>query len=98
MSDAKHTPTPWFVGGVTIWDTSGRSLIAECPQPEWLGARKLTNREANAAHIVKCVNAHDAFVAALRDLLARAEAELADPEDVWEVGAAHAALAKAGAA
>lgn len=46
--------------------------------------------------IVRAVNAHDDLVRALRDLLVRAEAELADPEDVWEVEAAHQALAKAG--
>lgn len=58
-------------------------------------AQIVSKNEADADFIVRAWNAHDDLVRALRDLLVRAEAELADPEDVWEVGAAHQALAKA---
>jgi len=51
----KHTPTPWIInpqyaGGIF---TSFGERIGECGQ-------------ANAEHIVKCVNNHDALVEALK--------------------------------
>ena len=62
---SKHTPTPWKVnrladGHIDI-DGIGQNALAHLQ----------TNQEANAAHIVKCVNAHDA----LREALERLKAE-----------------------
>lgn len=77
---AQHTPTPWSVhpvcileyalkrgvpvghplsyepGGFQIFTDDGRGNGLPLPEDD---------REANAAHIVLCVNAHDALVAAL---------------------------------
>lgn len=56
-----HTPTPWRIGdaGRTVFGPPNGN-----PSPETVAH---TSR-ANAAHIVRCVNGHDALVAALRDL------------------------------
>jgi len=72
----KHTPTPWEVGRNTheipgIWTKRGKVVVLFGGQngeddhgmPKY---EKTDKGEANAAHIVKCVNAHDQLVAALR--------------------------------
>ena len=75
-----HTPVPWTHDGWhRVQDSSGRAVIAD------------TEEMADAAHIVRCVNAHDELVAALWEI-AR---ETVDP---IAQNAACAALAKAGAA
>ena len=57
---SKHTPTPWHfstgIGGAVIYNDV---TLAKIPMDAhaW---------EANAAHIVKCVNSYDELVAALR--------------------------------
>jgi hypothetical protein len=61
----KHTPTPWHVGSKVpnyIYARDGLDIIAQCDS-----ANESTRAEenANAAHIVRCVNAHDALIAAL---------------------------------
>jgi len=72
---AKHTATPWVVEAVTVWDfedadivsinqQDGGSRIADIPNGGPSG-----DKRANAAHIVKCVNNHDALVAVLRDIV-----------------------------
>jgi hypothetical protein len=60
---AQHTATPWRIGfdnannilvdagGIYIASTEGYNINA--------------NSEANAAHIVKCVNTHDALISTL---------------------------------
>jgi hypothetical protein len=67
---SKHTPTPWKRAGrqpdnhgVNIVDYRG-FLVAQARAAGggWSDAK------SNAAHIVRCVNAHDELVAALRSL------------------------------
>lgn len=83
MTDTKHTPTPWRVeGGTTlIWgdcDTNDLSdygmgyPIAECRVSPistsiWCKAPYADEGDANASHIVKCVNMHDELVEALKE-------------------------------
>jgi hypothetical protein len=58
-----HSPTPWSVGKYVpelVRDAKDNG-VASCAR---LGDG---NEEANAAHIVRCVNAHDALVAALKE-------------------------------
>jgi hypothetical protein len=77
MSAVLHTPTPWEVLEENIYSTDGY-WIASAPAHF---AENEGQQKANRRHIVQCVNSHDELVAALRGLLARAERELADPED-----------------
>jgi len=70
----KHTPTPWttlFDGDeVQIGDSSGNFVAMTLPC-ESSGA---TERDyANAAHIVKCVNAHDELVRVVEAALSHVE-------------------------
>jgi hypothetical protein len=66
---SKHTPTPWAAYGTTL------STRAEGPRSLIGTTDPLRHHEeeeqnaANAAHIVKCVNAHDELVAALKGML-----------------------------
>lgn len=57
----KHTKTPWTTKGVFV-------LIEKRDQPKVIccmaDAPTSIEARANAAHIVKCVNAHDALVEA----------------------------------
>lgn len=55
----KHTPTPW--------DRMG-DLIIRVEGPASFDVAKVDS-EANAAHIVKCVNLHDELVEALSELM-----------------------------
>ena len=65
----EHTPTPWKVGAkhtigfVSVEDDQSCGMTI--PFIDVYG----TNPEANAAHIVKCVNMHDELVEALDNLL-----------------------------
>lgn len=56
-SKPSHTPTPWHVEDQDIM--SGEIEIA-------LVSAYNTNRKANAAYIVKCVNAHEELVRLVR--------------------------------
>ena len=61
----EHTPTPWKVylyGGVQI----GQEDTGEAVCSMWGDKQE---GEANAAHIVKCVNMHDELVEALEDAI-----------------------------
>ena len=71
---SEHTPTPWEVfstdnikgpGGNIVAECTGYSVKAKDPAQKAQGGR-----EANAEHIVRCVNAHDGLVGLLRDLTA----------------------------
>lgn len=79
-----HTPTPWKACTDMDGRHQGFSMLADSPefqQENWpyhpLIARTLHGRgeaplevaRANAAHIVKCVNAHDYLVEALKILV-----------------------------
>lgn len=65
-----HTPTPWTTGKGTVTiraNTDGdKAFIATTRTHGGYHQRDDDTCAANAAHIVRCVNAHDALVAALR--------------------------------
>jgi hypothetical protein len=101
----KHTPTPWIVtNGVQIWRDGHSSLaspricsLANAAQPvEQLTAEEMA---ANAAFIVRAVNAHEELVAAARALLDRLDDITTDAfskgGEAVEREALRAALAKA---
>lgn len=105
-----HTPTPWLytphaatIGGV-IWHQFGMApvLIASIYSDTNKSGIGAGETEANAAHIVRCVNAHDKLVAALRDLCERdwayigGDADTGNPDSLYSrVKRARAALAEA---
>jgi hypothetical protein len=76
MTATKHTPTPWVLDGYNLaqilYCTAERGspeakhacgdydVIAKCEGDNW---------KANAAYIVKAVNAHEALVEALENLV-----------------------------
>lgn len=79
-----HTPTPWAVlpeecekPYIRIRGTylGGRYKIANVITPVYDGVlpHEAVETRANAAHIVRCVNAHDALLAALREMTERFE-------------------------
>lgn len=69
----KHTPTPWHYtpGNPMVYGAStdskggGRQEVALAREVYM----NRSERETNAAHIVKCVNLHDELVEALKDAL-----------------------------
>lgn len=69
----KHTPTPWSVKPTSLWtDTPWRIEGADGFSACLVygdGALNKGTTVANAAHIVKCVNAHDALVQRLQELV-----------------------------
>jgi hypothetical protein len=74
MVDVKHTPGPWEImltaHGHTIVSREHGWSVASLPDYD-------PTHEANAAFIVKAVNAHDELVAALK--------QWADNPDGWNV-------------
>lgn len=103
MKQDDHAPTPWNVsvdqkhpvlGATEIRDVRGRLI-------EWIGQSGRSDNEANAAHIVKCVNAHDELVAEMRRLLDHFETWARDHStdataETWAIiYCARAALTKA---
>lgn len=80
MSEGKHTPTPWKAvdirrpeagrygdkEGWDIWHEDGKLVVALSPNAGACG-------EADAKHIVQCVNSHDQIVEALKEIKARIE-------------------------
>lgn len=94
MSKTTHTPTPWEAESDSVWhEDFGRvALLAAPHHPD---GEKIAS--ANAAHVVKCVNSHDALVEALEHVMAmHDDAYLRDHEE-WAhiVADARTALAKA---
>lgn len=69
-----HTPTPWFVYCAEIKSVANPRKVICDPWDAYEdnGTRRrllsIDEREANAAHIVRCVNSHDELVAALAAL------------------------------
>jgi hypothetical protein len=71
-----HTPTPWKwyrnyhcpgpLKGAFIDDAAGTCRIADILSHGGVGTQEVT--EANAAHIVRCVNEREGLLTALRDL------------------------------
>lgn len=82
MIEKKHTPTPWCAQyNGHYWDITTAPeqyspFLASVFRPE-----NVRDGQANAEHIVRCVNAHDALVAALLDVMRR----IAD-SDYWWMG------------
>jgi hypothetical protein len=93
----QHTPTPWIATSDCHYDAAsylietqdGKLVIATCHEGD---ADEVLDCSANAAHIVKCVNSHDALVEALKGVI-----RVADRATV-EFDAAKAALKLAGEA
>jgi len=86
----EHTPTPWKVylyGGVQI----GQEDTGDAVCSMWGDKQE---GEANAAHIVKCVNMHDELVEALYNLVKWIEDEQGSTDRVND---AVKTLEKAGA-
>lgn len=70
-----HKPTPWRYGELSEEIVAARGNPVASPpdgdaNDQW---------RANAAHIIKCVNGHEALVTALRDALTHVEVSL-DPD------------------
>lgn len=71
----EHTPTPWrVIAGDDYYiaaDAYPKEFIGHFKSDDtgdyvaWMGNRPKDFSEANAAHIVKCVNAHDEAIALL---------------------------------
>ncbi len=73
MSEAKHTPIPWVfreAANLTrIWGPGSYPAdypVASCERIE----ETAEQHNANAQHIVRCVNSHDDLLAACKSLLA----------------------------
>ena len=69
---SEPTPRPWFTGDskTDIWGPGGDGceVIAVFGITDGAGVEiPCENYEANAAHIVKCVNEHDRLVTACKD-------------------------------
>jgi len=87
MNSTKHTPTPWIEEeGFFIVNAETRQIVAEVPHYK--------ENRADLAHILRCVNAHDDLVAALKYWIAHEES-FGDRARIPE--RARAALAKASA-
>ena len=102
----QYTPTPWVYDELRpasfYSDDVTGSIIGTCDGFRF-AERPAAEQAANAAHIVKCVNAHDDLVAALSIFLGHDDrfkiAVGGNPNAVEKMmEAARAALAKAGAA
>lgn len=95
-NETKHTPIPWEVAT----DEDGRvAVIKGCSFltyafPTDLGF-ETGSPEANAAHIVKCVNMHDELVEALKEVHDWFMADDAHPGSM--IGRARETLKKSGA-
>jgi hypothetical protein len=99
----KHTPTPWRTAEGAV------SILVDLPDHAPQVTQKITDvngtlsakeRIANAAFIVRAVNAHDDLVAALRDAIELIETLLPvemTPAEYAVRGAGYTALKKAGA-
>jgi hypothetical protein len=74
MTQSKHTPEPWFLqNGNEIHDKDTRfdesgARIGETPN--LIAMVDFFNTDANARHIVRCVNSHPALLQALRAVVA----------------------------
>lgn len=97
-----HTPTPWLLqedsGGIEIAQPSPPQRLLTTPQgginqiAYWAAAGLSEDDRANAAHIVRCVNANDALVAALEATMSTMRGYAPDYEDCTSYQQAEAAL------
>lgn len=74
MTDTKHTPTPWVATSnesywVIVPEARGENDPYEIGDvcSSYPSSKDQGLQQANAAHIVKCVNLHDELVEALRE-------------------------------
>jgi hypothetical protein len=72
-TNAQHTPTPWRNDGLAVSDASTQSRITgpdgtQVATAYGWGDKGLSH--ANAAYIVRAVNAHDELLAALKHFMA----------------------------
>lgn len=97
-NEVKHTPTPWVADENAINDNIGVEIALITSD-----MRTWEEDDANAAHIVKCVNLHDELVDALKDAVSGISYVRQKHGDLYGVGfdrvemIANAALKKAGA-
>ena len=89
----ERTPGPWRVEDGTIMAGS-LEVAALCDDFDWF----TPNHEANASHIVHCVNTYDEIVGALEDVIAEFgsfDPYMHTPASAAAMERARAALAKA---
>lgn len=91
----EHTPTPWRADWRDIYDSNGDKICTFSEyNPQWEDDETFVRSEANASHIVRCVNSHDALVKALEDMVDNFNEEKLE----WMVSAEKGAVANARAA
>lgn len=91
----EYTPTPWTLSFRDTTVTHGDTIVAFVLTAHDMGkVRDDAASVANAAHIVRCVNAHDALVAALREALPFLCSHHGDNSDALEHVTAALALAE----
>ena len=70
--NAKHTPTPWKVADLNAWievrSNSTARPICKIWKSDDDGKDEYQELQANAKHIVHCVNVHDELIGALEQL------------------------------
>lgn len=92
MSAPKHTATPWKHGARLLTITGNGRRIAELTATEHPASEEQAHTDC--AFIIRAVNAHDALVEALQELVAAAE--LFERPSNQAMAEARAALALAG--
>jgi hypothetical protein len=86
---SKHTPTPWEVNGQMIVKDCYNEVIADV-EASWqfnFPPKRRVNRDicnANAEHIVKCVNSHDELLEALKQALSYIKGDYIDADGIEE--------------
>jgi hypothetical protein len=88
-NETKHTPTPWHRAGDYIV-SEDEIAVAEITNP----CLASQTEDANAAFIVRAVNAHEALVRALRELIEAAEEDGRPDRPCVRVARAALALAE----
>jgi len=87
----RHTPLPWFAvndgtAKEPMWSVKAVRIAGQKPRHEVAicatGDSPQEMETANAAYIVKCVNAHDELVAALKRISMGDIVKAGDPESV----------------
>lgn len=64
----KHTDTPWYRKMCAITPDDDMTFIIATTNPRGLAVKSIEEREANAAYIVKAVNAHEELVKSLKEI------------------------------
>jgi hypothetical protein len=69
----QHTPTPWMLDPHFVLRDADGEWVTRLNTSRRHDNKHDPEAEANAEFIVRCVNAHDELVAALRDIIASVE-------------------------